>query len=146
MTNLDHALAYAGIGWHIFPCWWVKDDGACACGAADCKSPGKHPIGKAAPRGVWDASTDPKLIRKWWRQYPQANIAVHCGPSNFVAIDLDSYKEVYQREAAAVLITADDEDTITNLTPSPGQHLLFSTTKHYGNHNRLLPAGIDVRA
>lgn len=146
MNNLDHALEYAEkLGWYVFPCWWVEN-GACACGKADCESKGKHPLGAAVPRGVLEATTDPKLIRHWWKRYPEANVAVHCGPSGFIAIDLDSYKEIYEPEAVDKLLSDVDLDTVTNLTPSPGQHLLYKNSVRYGNNRKLFPPGIDIRS
>ncbi len=148
MSNpkLDHALAYIELGWYVFPCWWVEADGSCACKSPTCTSKGKHPIGAAAQRGVWDASNDPKMIRHWWRQYPQANIAAHCGPSGFIAIDLDSYKKVYEPEAVEKLLTEADLDTVINATPSPGRHVLYRNATRYGNHKKLFPPGIDIRS
>lgn len=143
-TKCDHAEAYIQIGWHIFPCWWVEA-GACACGDPECKSKGKHPIPAAAPHGCYDASIDIRKIRNWWRRYPEANIGLHCGPSGVLAMDLDIYKETYLQPEVEKLITPEDEDTVTNLTPSPGQHLIFGADIQYGNHNKLLPPGIDIR-
>ena len=52
------ALRYAELGWPVYAAWWVVKDGKCACGDADCGSPGKHPLGVAVPRGHLDATTD----------------------------------------------------------------------------------------
>jgi len=86
---LRAALYYAGRNWPVFPIWWVK--GAhCACGKADCAHPGKHPIGKLAPKGRNSATTDPKKIKEWWKQYPKANIGLPTGPeSGLVVVDID---------------------------------------------------------
>ncbi len=46
---LAGALALAAHGRSVLPLWWVQD-GHCACGKANCDSPGKHPIGKLAVR------------------------------------------------------------------------------------------------
>lgn len=150
-TKRDYAEAYAELGWYIFPVWWVEDNGACACGAPGCDDPDKHPIGKhpiaaAVPNGCWDASKDIKRIAHWWRRYPKANIGLHCGPSGILALDLDKYKEIYQPQAVDALLDKADEQTVTNLTPSPGVHLLYANEKRYGNHRNLLPPGIDVRS
>jgi len=140
---LEFAMTYAGMGWHVFPVWWIDDDGACACGDSECASPGKHPI---PARGCYAATTDAKIICGWWRHYADANIGLHCGPSGIVAFDLDTYKDVYLPDEVDKLISPEDEQTVTNLTPSPGVHLLYSTTVTYGNSRKSLPPGIDVRA
>ncbi len=86
---LTAALNYTARGWPVFPIWPIKD-GKCACGEADCKSPGKHPIGRLAPKGRNSATTDPKTIRRWWGQYPHANVAIATGPeSGLVVVDID---------------------------------------------------------
>lgn len=93
MSDHDHemieaALSYARLGWHVFPCWWVED-GRCACGNPECKSPGKHPIGQVVPGGQNNATTDEATIRAWWGRYPKANIAVNLRASGLCAIDVD---------------------------------------------------------
>ena len=83
------ALDYAARGWKVFPVWWIENS-RCACGEADCKSPGKHPIGRLAPKGRNSATTDPETIRIWWEQYPHANVAIATGPeSGLVVVDVD---------------------------------------------------------
>ena len=77
--HLKTALQYAAIGWHVFPCWPVVERDnvrACGCGNTDCKSPGKHPISKLAPKGQNDATTDAAKIESWWRAMPGANIGI----------------------------------------------------------------------
>jgi hypothetical protein len=39
-------------------------------------------------RGVHDATTDPELVRAWWRRWPNANIGLRCGV-RFDVIDVD---------------------------------------------------------
>ena len=65
ITSLKVALNYAHRGWKILPVYAVKD-GECACSKGkDCKRPGKHPI---TEHGVKDATSDAKLIKKWWQK------------------------------------------------------------------------------
>src|SRR3990167_6039231 len=74
---LKAALLYAAkMGWAVFPVWWPKETGAtpkCACGKDTCTQIGKHPIGTVAPHGCHSASKDPDTIKRWWKEYPQAN-------------------------------------------------------------------------
>lgn len=89
MTLLEAALKYASLGWPVFPVWWPENLG-CACGKTDCTKPGKHPLGKLVPKGRNNATTDPEIIRGWWKEYPQANVAIVTGPeSGLLAVDVD---------------------------------------------------------
>jgi hypothetical protein len=48
---------------------------------------GKEP---ACPRGCKEATTDPAIIKAWWRELPLANIGVATGlVSGFFAVDVD---------------------------------------------------------
>jgi bifunctional DNA primase/polymerase-like protein len=74
-TLRDAALAAAGRGWHVFPL---------------------RP-GTKRPRGIlvdWEAraTTDPDRIGRWWSAHPVDNVAVACGPSGLVVVDLDVAK------------------------------------------------------
>ena len=89
MTPLEYALEYARRDWRVFPCWWTRPQGtACACGSRTCENQGKHPIGRLAPRGCLDATADAEQIRRWWKQYPQANVAIATG-GGLAVIDID---------------------------------------------------------
>ncbi len=82
------ALTYAQRrGWPVFPLWWPAGD-RCACGKPDCDRPAKHPIGRAAPHGLHDATTDPAVIRSWWSRWPYANVGLPTG-RHFDVIDVD---------------------------------------------------------
>ncbi|MBL8798265.1 MAG: bifunctional DNA primase/polymerase, partial [Planctomycetia bacterium] len=88
MNMLEHALAYARMGWRVFPCFSVTLDGKCMCGRANCteKDIGKHPITK---HGFLDASADEKVIMQWWRK-SSANIGIATGKgSNLFVLDVD---------------------------------------------------------
>jgi len=89
----DAALRYAAHGWAVFPCWW-PEAGGCACSKGkECTRAGKHPLARLAPNGLLDATTDPNIVRGWWAQYPQANVAIRCGEeSGLVVLDVDAYK------------------------------------------------------
>lgn len=85
---LAAALSYARRGWRVFPLHWPKAQGICSCQAgANCKDVGKH------PRIIeWQklASTDEKMIKGWWRKWPDANIGIATGAeSRLIAIDVD---------------------------------------------------------
>lgn len=80
---------YVALGWRMVPIWPMRS-GKCACGNVDCRSPGKHPIGRLAPHGVEDASADPATIKRWKAAVHDLNWAVATGPaSGILVIDVD---------------------------------------------------------
>lgn len=67
---LAAALEYAGRGWATFPCL-----------------PGrKEP---AVTHGFKDATIDPEIIRRWWRRWPTANVAIATGAPAVDVFDVD---------------------------------------------------------
>ncbi len=87
-TMLDHALGYARAGMPIIPIHGVlDDDSSCTCGSVRCPAPGKHPRTK---NGLKDATTDEKVISKWWSEtrWPNASIGGVCG--DFLCLDIDA--------------------------------------------------------
>src|SRR5260370_371078 len=73
---LKEALAYARRPWPVFPVYEVTDRRECACGNAACEDAGKHPRTR---HGVKDATTNGATIRRWWRLWPKANVAIATG-------------------------------------------------------------------
>lgn len=124
--RLDAALRYAAHGWPVFPC------------------NGKRPM---VANGFHDATTDRETVEGWWRQWPDANVAVPTGgPSGLLVVDVDgdegydSLREL-EREHGELPRTA----SVT--TPRGGQHFYFS---HPGGEvpssaGQLGP-GLDIRA
>jgi hypothetical protein len=123
---LEAALRYSRLGWHIFPL-----------------APGqKVPITK---HGVKDATTDANQIRAWWKQWPNANVAVACGPESGVYVididvteagDVNGYKSM--KEFPPLPITVAQE------TPRGGSHAFYRASDPPANRNSFRP-GIDVR-
>jgi len=147
---LDHALAYAGVGWHVLPLHTPRPGGACSCGRR-CSSPGKHPRTR---NGVHDATTDEERIRTWWSMWPDANIGIACGPSGIVAIDVDprhggdeSWAELRRQIGDWI------DDTVSAQTGSGGSHYVYRAPPgaRIGNivsserFQGALGPGIDVR-
>lgn len=128
---LDAALEYAQAGFAVFP---VKKN--------------KHPY---TEHGVKDASTDPFIIEEWWRQFPNANVAIACGrvSGNLVVIDVD-VKEGKRGDESIRQWTAvhgDFPSTVKAITGSGGYHYFFKiqNVERYRNTVDILP-GIDIRA
>jgi hypothetical protein len=88
----SHALAYAGMGWKIFPVFGFNPDGTCACGedpsiVEDSRcTPGKHP---AISGWNSSATSDATIVEQWWTENPLYNIGVVCNQSGLVVIDVD---------------------------------------------------------
>jgi len=128
---IDWALWCAEVGrisgaWKVFPC-----------------VPGeKRPL-----RTGWqnEAASDRKTVETMWLNDPTANIGLAIQPG-FVAIDGDLYKP--GAEAALATFEAEHGDlprTFESNTPSGGIHLIYSTTKTFGNGTGSLPDFGDVR-
>src|SRR5947209_3864234 len=87
---LEAALAHTRRGFKVIPihtpifeCGEVR----CSCRKINCQSIGKHP---RTLNGLKDATTEEAKIRKWWGQWPDANIGIVTGAeSNIVTLDVD---------------------------------------------------------
>lgn len=130
MTALDYALAYAAIGWHVFPL---------LRGA-------KRPNGHLAPRGHLDATTDPERIRTWWTADPEAGIGVAMQPSRLVTVDVDprngGHFDLERIEAEHGKLEAD----VLAFTGGGGLHLVFTAPTDIGKLPGKLAKGIDLKA
>lgn len=132
---LDLALTYAERGWPVFPVYEIDHDQQCACGKADCESPGKHP---RAAHGLKDATRGVEQIKTWWAEHPSANVGIRTGEaSGLCVLDIDP------RNGGDKLLTRLEEkygklpvSTIAS-TGGGGQHLFFdypgSTMKSRSN-------------
>lgn len=127
---LAYALAYASMGWHVFPV----------------QPGGKQPIGRLARQGHLDATTDHDTIRSWWRAEPKASIGVAVSASGLCVIDVDprnggteTFDELQRQHGA---LTSD----VMALTGGGGEHHVFGVPP--GMHPSLpgsLGPGIDVK-
>lgn len=102
------AVEYAELGWRVHPL--VPD--------------GKAPL---LGHGVHDASNDPARVRRWWSQWPNANIGVATGPDSFDALDIDTKNdgkgmEYAERARNAGLLSG---WIAVVETPSGGLHVWF---------------------
>lgn len=119
------ALVYAErFGWSVFPL----------------KPKEKRPLSK---HGLKDATTDPHIIKLWWKNWPTANIGVPTGfASGFDALDVD--------EGGAETLAELEErhgklpDTVEQLTGGGGRHPLFQHRDGVRNSVKRL-TGLDVR-
>lgn len=124
-TNLDYALAYAAIGWLVFPCHSITEKGKCSCGSNTCKSEAKHPISSVAPQGHKNATTDTDIIQAWWSAYPNANVAVYLAASGLFCLDIDVRNQGdYTINDLEDIHGATDSDVLA-LTGGGGEHRIF---------------------
>lgn len=128
------ALWYAENGWYVFPL-----------------SPGaKEPLipKSAGGRGLLDATRDADQIRRWWGNCPNANIGIACEPSGLVVVDVDVKNAGDTTlEALRAELPREVFDTLTALTPSGGQHLVYATDgTPVSSGAHVLGQGIDIRA
>lgn len=129
-------------GWQVAPCWWAAD-GSCGCGDPNCHSPGKHPIGQLAPRGLKSATTDLSVIADWWDKQPRANIAVRTG-TKFWALDCDGADG---KKAFCDLCDLNEEygETVSQFTGGGGMQEFFRPIKGLRNRTKINGLSIDVR-
>lgn len=119
------ALWYARHGWTVFPL-----------------RPGTKEPFKGI--GVYQATSDVTQVTAYWERWPGANIGLHCGGCNLLAIDIDSYKDTYSGSGP---LAHADQETLTSLTAGGGTHLIYRVEdgKRWGNRKGDFPPGIDVR-
>src|SRR3712207_9370934 len=68
---LKAALAYARRGVPVFPC----------------EPGGKRPL---TYNGFWEATTDLRVIERWWKRWPSANVGIPTGKkSGLLVLDVD---------------------------------------------------------
>jgi putative DNA primase/helicase len=149
MNNLlDKALPYAARGWHVFPCYHPVAIG-CSCKKPDCDNVGKHPRWHAEllPHGGRCATTDPALITRWWRMWPQANVAIATGAvSGIVALDIDPKHGGDASLDDLEATYAPLPETVEAITGSGGRHILFAHTGgHVSNSIGKIADGLDIR-
>lgn len=120
--RLEAALLHVKRGWKIIPLHNPTAEGKCSCLKNNCQSVAKHPRVKDWKTA---ASSDEKQVKKWWSQWPDANIGIPMGSTNgIITLDIDGsegYKIVEKNGAPK---------TCTVIT-TKGRHLYF---KHPGEN------------
>lgn len=145
---LDWALAYAAIGFWIFPVHSIRA-GRCSCRNPKCTRKGKHPLTK---NGFKDATLDEATIRAWWATWQDANIGCATGASGLVGIDIDprhggdeSWRDLKPDKVSL--------ETAIALTGGGGNHIVYKEGENApiptyvaDQVSAPLGPGIDVRA
>lgn len=145
VNMLKWALAYARLGWPVFPITWTLRDGSCSCGRDhDPRNTAKHPVGQLAPTGVNSATTDPEVIRSWWTQAPRANIGVACGArSRLLVLDVDP-RNGGDETLSRFIVNSPMPNVPEVRTGGGGWHFFFAWPD--GVRGSVLSGGIDVKA
>jgi len=138
-TILDSAQEYVSLGFSVFPCRHINEDGSCSCGKkGNCHSPGKHPKTR---QGVKDATNNPDTINEYFSK--DCNIGIATGePSGLWVLDDDDI-------AANKAITDTLPRTWTAKTGGGGRHYFFrhtETTKRLKNVKGIGVWKMDVRS
>jgi hypothetical protein len=123
------ALAYARRGVPVFPC----EPGA------------KRPLTR---NGHWDATTDPRVIERWWKRWPSANVGVPTGKkSGVVVLDVDVDDGGLESLAKLERAGAPTPKTARTRTGGGGIHVFFRNPRgtEIRNSAGLLGPGLDVR-
>lgn len=127
MTNLEWALKYAEIGWHVFPV------------SPNAKVPTK---GSA---GFNDATIDTDKIKSMWAKHPTANIGVWAGKaSKIFCLDIDKKGD---KDGFLWLKVKDDlPPTCQQTTPSKSTQFIFKIPEtHFISSADQIAPGVDIR-
>ena len=143
----NRALLYARHGLPVVP-MHTTTHGRCSCGRGEaCSSPGKHP---RTAHGVNDATTDRKLINKWWREWPKANIGIAVGEGpGLIALDIDPRHNGEKTLSAKEAELGKLPNTVTSLTGGGGRHLIYKQPGfkvRKDSHGKFIGRGVDVLA
>ncbi len=147
MNPLDIALHYASTGWPVFPCRPADEEVVDpATGEIETKSE-KSPYTSNGLRG---ATKLDRIIRRWWKDTPDAMIGVPTGaPSGFWVLDIDIPGPAHPEDGRIWLAEMADRHgalppTRTATTAGGGKHYLWR--HHLGVRNRgALSKGVDTR-
>lgn len=138
--RLQQILRYADWGWDVVPLHSPQGAG-CSCRRPDCADIGKHPRIRDWPT---EATTDLDTIRRWWRQWPTANVGIATGAHCYVLdVDGDQGRQTLaQLEARYGRLP----DTPRSLTGGGGEHYVFTLPRGVTLKNtvRFAP-GLDTR-
>lgn len=142
-STLHAALMYAERGWRIVPVHNVVN-GKCSCKQkAECRTPGKHPR-----QSGWTnrCSANVETIRRWWKQWPTANIGIVTGtPSGIMVLDFDEKNGGLKTLAGLKHEFPELANTFRVKTGGGGIHLYFQLPAgSVGNAVGVLP-GMDIR-
>jgi bifunctional DNA primase/polymerase-like protein/primase-like protein len=142
----DAALAYGAHGFPVFP---LSAGSKRPIPPRDPDPTGQYPKGIPGSGGVYKATTDPDIIRRWWTLNPQALIGLPMGKRTGVwTLDVDTGEDHADGTAAWNEIIAEHEPLVTreHRSATDGPHLIFKcNAEQIGCSKGALPSGIEVR-
>lgn len=127
---VDEALAYIDMGFAVFP---VRQN--------------KTPY---TPHGCKDAKKDKRIIKEWWKRWPDANIGLATGSASggivVIDVDIDENKGVYGDDSLREWERENGElpQTWMAITGRGGNHYYYRTDQKIKNATGIYP-GIDIR-
>jgi putative DNA primase/helicase len=147
------ALAYAELGWRVFPVWGVvqkNGEWVCECGDPHlgdaARNVGKHPRIK---NWQTEATDDYSQVDAWWRKWPHSNIGLVCGVQSGVwALDVDVGRAGPDALGMLEAQHGDLPTTLKNRTATGGWHLVWrwpEGNEGVGNSSDRFATGLDVR-
>src|SRR5262249_36033950 len=142
---LAAALGYLSHQCAVFPCWEVTPD------SSDCASP-RHPRPPHNPprpqTGVTHAPPAPAPVTRWWSEWPRAHLAIACGPSGLLVVDVDPRNGGDASLSDLEARYGPFPDTPRQLTGGGGLHLLLARPNrpHVRGPRHGLGRGIDLKA
>jgi Bifunctional DNA primase/polymerase, N-terminal len=110
-----------------------------------CEPGAKRPLTR---NGHWDATTDPRIIERWWQRWPSANVGVPTGKkSGVVVLDVDVDDGGLESLAKLERAVAPAPKTARVRTGGGGIHVFFRYPRgtEIRNSAGLLGPGLDVR-
>ncbi len=122
-SMLELAISYAADGFPVFPC----------CPAT------KKPF---SPHGFHDATTDEAMIRRWWKNNPDAMIG--WPTKGFLVLDVDQPQGPNSLQALEVE-HGPLPKTMTTRTPSGGTHYILKSTEAVKNSTSGIGVDLDIR-
>jgi Protein of unknown function (DUF3987)/Bifunctional DNA primase/polymerase, N-terminal len=135
-TPLETALTIAALGLPVFPTREATSDSGTV----------KAPYTR---HGFTDVTTDPNMIRAWWRTWPNAMPAIATGAAGLVVVDVDckggkqgleNWRGICER------LQLDLSGWVIVRTPSGGLHNIFrQREQRIGCSNGKIADGIDIK-
>lgn len=126
MNSLDYALAYARLGWRVFPTRVAGETYMDSNSGREKVSNGKEPnVGKG---GFKRATANVDQITQWWSKTPGLGIGLWPGPSGLLVLDIDikDGKQGYKQwQALQDRLEQVLPPTLKQHSPSGGWHLFF---------------------
>ena len=143
MPLVDVALQMACKGWAVIP-WHDTAAGYCSCRKKQgCTSPGKHPRPAKWPTA---GTTNPDQIKKWWKQWPNANVGIVTGqPSGVFVLDFDVRNGGRETLESLCREFPEIQDTFRVKTGGGGWHLYFRNPEGGVKTDSGVLPGMDVR-